>query len=167
MNWGCIPTKSLIKNAELYDAMKNHAKDFGITVEGLSYDFGAIIKRSRKIANRISKSVDYLIRKNEIERVKGFGKLLSKNEIGIFDKEGSQTDIIEADKIILATGASPKLVPPIPVDRESIITSKEAMNLPEQPKSLIVIGAGAIGVEFAYFYHTFGTKVTIIEIRIS
>lgn len=163
LNWGCIPTKSLIKNAELYDAMKNHAKDFGLKVEGLSYDFAAIIKRSRKIANRISKNVDYLIRTNEIERVKGIGKLVSKNEIGIFDSDSNQTDTIEANKIILATGASPKIVPPIPVDRENIITSKEAMNLPEQPESLIVIGAGAIGVEFAYFYHTFGTKVTIIE----
>ena len=103
LNWGCIPTKSLIKNAELYDSIKNHAKDFCISVEGLSYDFEAIIKRSRKIANRISKSVDYLIRKNEVDRVKGFGKLISKNEIGIFDDEGNQTDIIEADKIIIAT----------------------------------------------------------------
>ena len=163
LNWGCIPTKSLLKNAEIYDAMKNHSKDFGITVEGLNYDFKAIIKRSRKIADRISKNVDYLIRKNKIDRIKGFGKFVSKNEIAILDSEGKQTESIQADRIIIATGAHPKTFSSIPVDNENIITSKQAMSLSEQPKSLIVIGAGAIGVEFAYFYNTFGTKVTIIE----
>ncbi len=163
LNWGCIPTKSLLKNAELFDAIKNKSKDFGITVEGLSYDFNTIIKRSRKIADRISKNVDYLIKKNKIDRVKGSGKLVSKNEIAILDESGNRTDIISADKIILATGARPKTFAAIPLDRENIITSKEAMNLANQPESLIIIGAGAIGVEFAYFYNTFGTKVTLIE----
>jgi dihydrolipoamide dehydrogenase len=163
LNWGCIPTKSLLKNAEMYDNILNHSKDFGITVEGVSFDFTKIIRRSRNVSTKITRGVDYLIKKNKIERIKGFGKLKSKTEIEIFDDEGKSIDSITADNIILATGARPKTVPAIPVDRENIITSTEAMILKEQPKEMIIIGAGAIGVEFAYFYNVLGTKVTIIE----
>ncbi len=162
LNWGCIPTKSLLKNAEIYDAMKNHSEDFGISVQGLSFDFGKIIKRSRDISDRITKNVELLIKKNKIDRIRGFGKLVSKNQIDIYDDK-KKTDSITADKIIIATGARPKTFPSIPVDHKNIITSTEAMNLPAQPKDLIVIGAGAIGVEFAYFYNVLGTKVTVIE----
>ncbi|MCL6097806.1 MAG: dihydrolipoyl dehydrogenase [Bacteroidetes bacterium] len=162
LNWGCIPTKSLLKNAEIYDAMKNHSEDFGISVQGLSFDFGKIIKRSRDISDRITKNVELLIKKNKIDRIRGFGKLVSKNQIDIFDGD-KKTESINADKIIIATGARPKIFPSIPVDHKNIVTSTEAMNLPAQPKDLIVIGAGAIGVEFAYFYNVLGTKVTIIE----
>ena len=162
LNWGCIPTKSLLKNAEIYDAMKNHSEDFGISVQGLSFDFGKIIKRSRDISDRITKNVELLIKKNKIDRFRGFGKLVSKNQIDIYDDK-KKTDSITADKIIIATGARPKTFPSIPVDHKNIITSTEAMNLPAQPKDLIVIGAGAIGVEFAYFYNVLGTKVTVIE----
>lgn len=163
LNWGCIPTKSLLKNAEIYDIIKNQSKDFGITIEGLSFDFSKIIKRSRGISDRITKNVEFLIKKNKIDRIRGFGKLVSKNQIEIFDPDGKVIDKVEADKIIIATGARPKILTNIPVDRKKIITSTEAMNLPEQPKELIVIGAGAIGIEFAYFYNVLGTKVTVIE----
>jgi len=163
LNWGCIPTKSLLKNAELYDKIKKQSKDFGISVEGVSFDFGKIIKRSRDISGRITKNVELLIKKNNIERVKGFGKLTGNNNIQVSDAEGNVMDNISADNIIIATGAHTKTIPSIPVDRKNIITSSEAMNLPEQPKELIIIGAGAIGVEFAYFYNTLGTKVTLIE----
>ncbi|NMB83507.1 MAG: FAD-dependent oxidoreductase, partial [Ignavibacteria bacterium] len=163
LNWGCIPTKSLLKNAEIFDMMKNHSSDFGISVQGLSFDFNKIIKRSRDISDRITKNVELLVKKNKVDRIRGFGKLVSKNQIDIFDNEGKKIDSINADKIIIATGARPKSFPSIPVDRKNIITSTEAMILDKQPKDLIVIGAGAIGVEFAYFYSVLGTKVTIIE----
>jgi dihydrolipoamide dehydrogenase len=163
LNWGCIPTKSLLKNAEIYDTMKNHAKDFGIKVDGLSIDFNQVIKRSRDISGRITKNVEMLIKKNGIDRIRGYGKFIDKNKISITDNSGKETETIEADKIIIATGASPRILPNIPVDRKNIITSTEAMSLESQPKELIVIGAGAIGIEFAYFYNALGTKVTVIE----
>ena len=163
LNWGCIPTKSLLKNAEIFDLMKNHSNDFGISVQGLNFDFNKIIKRSRDISDRITKNVELLIKKNKIDRIRGYGKLISQNQIDIFDSDGKKIESISSDKIIIATGSKPKSFPSIPVDRKNIITSTEAMNLPTQPKDLIIIGAGAIGIEFAYFYNVFGTKVTIIE----
>src|SRR3989339_198000 len=163
LNWGCIPTKSLLKNAEIFDLMKNHSNDFGISVQGLSFDFNKIIKRSRDISDRITKNVELLIKKNKIDRIRAYGKLASKNQIDLYDEKGKKTDSITADNIIVATGARPKMIPAIPVDKKNIITSTEAMILPEQPKELIVIGAGAIGIEFAYFYSVLGTKVTVVE----
>jgi dihydrolipoamide dehydrogenase len=163
LNWGCIPTKSLLKNAEIYDLTKNHSGDFGISIQGLSFDFSKIVKRSRDISDRITKNVELLIKKNKVERVRGFGKLISKDTIDVFDTEGKKIDSITADRIIIATGARPKSVSAIHVDHKNIITSTEAMNLSEQPKEFIIIGAGAIGIEFAYFYSVLGTKVTIIE----
>lgn len=163
LNWGCIPTKSLLKNAEVYDMMKNHSGDFGITVEGLNFDFSKIIKRSRNVATKMSRGVDFLMKKNKVDVVKGFGKFISQKQLEILDGEGTKINSITADKIIIATGARPKKIDAIPVDNKNIITSKEAMNLEALPKDLIVIGAGAIGVEFAYFYSVLGTKVTIIE----
>ena len=163
LNWGCIPTKSLLKNAEIYDTVKNHGKDFGITAKELTFDFKKIIQRSRGISDRISKSVEILIKKNKVNRIRGFGKFKSKNELSIFDENGKQIDSITAENIIIATGAQPKEIPSIPMDRKRIITSTEAMILSEQPNEMIIIGAGAIGIEFAYFYSVLGTKVTIIE----
>jgi len=163
LNWGCIPTKALLKSAEVYDLMSNKSKDFGITVEGLEYDFSKIIKRSRNVSKKVTKGVEFLIRKNKIERFKGYGKFVSKNEINVFDDQENITETIIADNIIIATGARPKSISSIPVDRERIITSSEAMNLDKQPDEMIIVGAGAIGVEFAYFYSVFGTKITIIE----
>ncbi|MCF8242347.1 MAG: dihydrolipoyl dehydrogenase [Melioribacteraceae bacterium] len=163
LNWGCIPTKSLLKNAELYDSIKNHGEEFGIKVEGLSYDFSKIIQRSRDVSDKVTKGVEFLMKKNKIERFRGYGKLKSKNEIQILDENDNEIELVKADKIIIATGARPKQVPAIPVDYKNIITSKEAMSLDKMPDELIVIGAGAIGVEFAYFYSVLGAKVTIIE----
>lgn len=163
LNWGCIPTKSLLKNAELYDSIKNHGDDFGITAKELKFDFTKIIKRSRDISSKITSNVEMLVKKNKVDRIRGFGKLSSKNEITVLDENGKETDKITADKIIVATGAGPKEVPSIPIDRKKIITSKEAMVLDELPKRMVVIGAGAIGIEFAYFYSVLGTEVTIVE----
>ncbi|MEW6703008.1 MAG: dihydrolipoyl dehydrogenase [Bacteroidota bacterium] len=163
LNWGCIPTKSLLKNAEIFDLMKNHSNDFGISTQGLNFDFNRIIKRSRDISDRITKNVELLIKKNKVDRIRGYGKLITKSRIDILDNNGKNIDSISANKIIIATGARPKTFSSIPVDNKNIITSTEAMNLPVQPKDLIIIGAGAIGVEFAYFYSVFGTKVTIVE----
>ena len=163
LNWGCIPTKSLLKNAEIYDTIKNHSSDFGIKVQGLEYDFSRIIKRSREIADRMAKNVEILVKKYKVDRVRGFGKFVSSNELEILDNDGKKINSITADKIIIATGARPKVLPSIPVDKKFIITSSEAMVLSEVPKEMIIIGAGAIGVEFAYFYSVLGTKVTIVE----
>ncbi len=163
LNWGCIPTKSLLKNAELYDNLKHHAADFGISYSDLSFDFTKIIARSRDISSKITRNVEMLVKKNKIERIRGFGKLASKNEIEILNGDGSFMEKISAGKIIIATGARPRVLPQIPVDHKQIITSTEAMSLSELPKELVIVGAGAIGVEFAYFYSVLGTKVTIVE----
>lgn len=163
LNWGCIPTKSLLKNAELYDNLKNHGKEFGIYSKELSFNFDEIIKRSRGISEKISKNVEMLVKKNKVDRIRGFGKLTSKNEIEVYDNSGNKIQTITSDNIIIATGARSRTIPQIPVDRKNIITSTEAMILDKLPKELIVIGAGAIGIEFAYFYSVLGTKVTIIE----
>ena len=162
LNWGCIPTKSLLKNAEIYDIIKNKGEDFGIKYQNLSFDFNRIIKRSRDISERISKNVEMLVKKNKIERIRGFGKIVSNNQIDIYN-EDKKVDSISFDNLIIATGARPKTLNNIPVDKKNIITSTETMILPELPKELIVIGAGAIGIEFAYFYSVLGTKVTVIE----
>jgi dihydrolipoamide dehydrogenase len=163
LNWGCIPTKSLLKNAELYDSMKHHAKEFGITCNDLSFDFTAIIKRSRDISAKISQNVELLMKKNKIDRVRGFGMLTDNHTINVSDEKQNTTRTIQAEKIIIAAGASPRIFPQIPVDRKHIITSSEAMTLESLPEELIIIGAGAIGIEFAYFYSVLGSKVTVIE----
>ncbi len=163
LNWGCIPTKSLLKNAEVYDLVANRAKDFGISAENVSFDFEKTIQRSRTVSKKIVKGVEYLFKKNKIDRVNGFGKLNSLKEIEVFDEDGNTIDTVKANRIIIATGARAKSIPAIPVDKEMIITSSEAMNLSEQPEELVIIGAGVIGIEFAYFYATIGTKVTVIE----
>jgi len=163
LNWGCIPTKSLLKNAEIYDNVKNRGNEFGIYAKDISFNFSEIIKRSRDISDRISKNVEILIKKNKVDRIRGYGKLISQHEISIFTNDGKQGETISADNIIIATGARPKILSNIPVDKKNIITSTEAMSLAEQPKELIIIGAGAIGIEFAYFYSVLGTKVTVIE----
>lgn len=163
LNWGCIPTKSLLKNVEIYDNLKNHGDDFGIKAKDLHFDFSRIIKRSRDISERISKNVEILVKKHKVDRIRGFGKLTSKNTIEISDEKGKVTESINAKNIILATGARTRNIPAIPVDKKNIITSTEAMLLDKLPKELIVVGAGAIGIEFAYFYSVLGTKVTIVE----
>jgi len=162
LNWGCIPTKSLLKNVEIIDTLKSHAQDFGIKCKEFEFDLKRIIKRSREISDRITKNVEFLVKKNKVDRIKGHGKLISKNQIDIYENE-KEIDSINADKIIIATGARPKVVDSIPVDKKNIITYFEALVLDELPEELIVIGAGAIGIEFAYFYSVLGSKVTVIE----
>ena len=160
LNWGCIPTKALLKNAEIYNQFK-HAEQFGISYSNLKVDFKKVIERSRKVALLNSKGVEYLMKKNKIEHISGFGKLKSKGTIEI-SKDGKVTEEIKSKHTIISTGARPRTIPGITVDGKKVITSSEAMTLQSIPKSMIIIGAGAIGIEFAYFYNAFGTKVTIV-----
>lgn len=161
LNWGCIPTKALLKNAELYDHFK-HAEDFGISYSNLKFDFAKIIKRSRDVAAINSRGIEYLLKKNKVEHISGFGKLAGKGKIEV-SKGGKPVETVSAKHIIIATGARARSIPNVILDGKQVITSTEAMNLPKLPKSMVIIGAGAIGVEFAYFYNAFGTKVTLIE----
>jgi dihydrolipoamide dehydrogenase len=161
LNWGCIPSKALLKSAELYNSFKK-SHEFGITHTGLAYDFSKIIARSRGVADRVSKGVEYLMRKNKIDVVSGTAKLTGRTSIEV-TKENKVTDSIKTKNVVIATGGRPRSLPGAAIDRKKIITSSEAMSLPQQPQSMIIIGGGAIGVEFAYFYNSFGTKVTIIE----
>jgi dihydrolipoamide dehydrogenase len=161
LNWGCIPSKALLKSAELYQTFKK-AEEFGFSYKDLKFDFPKIIKRSRDVADRVSKGVEYLMKKNKIEVIPGTARLVSKNAIEV-SKDGKTTDTIKTKFTIIATGGRPRTIPGVTIDRKKIITSTEAMTLPELPKSLLVIGGGAIGIEFAYFYNSFGTKVTVVE----
>ncbi len=161
LNWGCIPTKALLKNAEILNYVKSSDK-YGIHVENITFDFYHNIQRSRDVANRLSKGVDFLLKKNNILYINGFGKLKSKNIIKV-NKRGKYEDIY-GDHIIISTGAKPKKFLGIKPDGKKIITSKEALELKKVPKNIIIIGSGAIGVEFAHYFNTFGSKVHIIEI---
>ncbi len=160
LNWGCIPTKALLKSAQVYEYIK-HAKDFGIEASGQP-QFDAIIKRSRGVADKMSKGVQFLMKKNKIDVVMGFGKLKAKGQIEVTKADGT-TQLVEGKHIVIATGARSRQLPSMPIDGKKIIGYREAMVLPQQPKSMIVVGSGAIGVEFGYFYNSLGTKVTIVE----
>ena len=160
LNWGCIPTKALLKSAQVYEDIK-HAKDFGIEATGKP-DFAAVIKRSRGVADKMSRGVQFLMKKNKIEVIMGFGKLKAKGQVEVMAADGSKKTV-EAKHIILATGGRSRELPALKQDGKKIIGYREAMNLPSQPKSMIVVGSGAIGVEFGYFYNSMGTKVTIVE----
>jgi len=160
LNWGCIPTKALLKSAQVFEYIK-HAKDYGIEASGQA-DFAAVVKRSRGVADKMSKGVQFLMKKNKIDVIMGFGKLKAKNQIEVKSTDG-KTQIVEAKHIILATGGRSRELPSMKIDGKKIIGYREAMVLPQQPKSMIVVGSGAIGVEFGYFYNALGTKVTIVE----
>ncbi len=161
LNWGCIPTKALLRSAELYSIFKR-SSEFGITHTGLGFDFSKIIARSRGISERISKGVEYLMKKNKIDIVKGTAKLTGNYSLEV-SNGGETAKSIKAKNIILATGGRPRTIPGVVIDRKKIISSTEAMTLAEQPKTMLILGGGAIGIEFAYFYNTFGTKVTVVE----
>ncbi|GAB4382033.1 MAG: dihydrolipoyl dehydrogenase [Salibacteraceae bacterium] len=161
LNWGCIPTKALLKSAQVFDYL-NHASDYGISVAKPKADFGAMIKRSREVAGGMSKGVEFLMKKNKIEVINGTGKLKSANALEVTDKDGKTTEV-KAKNIIVATGARSRELPHIKQDGKRVIGYREAMTLSEQPKKMVVIGSGAIGSEFAYFYHTIGTEVVLIE----
>jgi len=160
LNWGCIPTKALLKSAQVYEYLK-HSSDYGITVKEFSHDFEAVVKRSRGVANNMSKGIEFLMKKNKITVVKGHAKLAGGKKVEV-DLDGKK-EIHEADHIILATGARSRELPNIKIDGKKVMGYREAMVMPEQPKSMLVIGSGAIGMEFAYFYNTMGTKVTVVE----
>lgn len=162
LNWGCIPTKALLKNAE-YMHFLQHSKDFGIAIEKFQINFPQVIKRSRDVADRMSNGVAFLFKKYKVQHIQGFGVVKSPAQVDVLDESGTVTDRIETKHIIVATGARPRVIPGIEVDRHRILTSKEALLLEEIPESIIIMGAGAIGVEFAYYFNAFGSQVTIIE----
>jgi dihydrolipoamide dehydrogenase len=161
LNWGCIPTKALLKSANVFEYIQ-HASDYGITTENSKADFPSIIKRSRDVADGMSKGVQFLMKKNKIEVIMGSGKLLPGKKVEVTDSKGS-TKTISAAHIIIATGARSRNLPSLTQDGERIIGYRQAMALAKQPKSMVVVGSGAIGVEFAYFYNAIGTKVTVVE----
>lgn len=161
LNWGCIPTKALLKSAQVYDYLK-HVDEYGLKAEAIDKDFEAVIKRSRNVAEGMSKGVQFLMKKNKIDVIDGFGKIKTGKKVDVTDSDGKVTEF-SADHIIIATGARSRELPNLPQDGKKVIGYRQAMTLPKQPKKLIVVGSGAIGVEFAHFYNSMGTEVTIVE----
>lgn len=161
LNWGCIPTKALLKSASVFEYL-NHASDFGINIKDASVDFPAIVQRSRNVAGGMSKGVEFLMKKNKIDVIYGYGKITSKNTIEVENDKKEKTTY-QAKNIIIATGGRANSLPSLPIDGEKVIEYRKAMSLEKQPKSMVVIGSGAIGSEFAYFYQSIGTQVTIVE----
>jgi len=162
LNWGCIPTKSLLKSAQVFEYL-NHASDYGISIGGeAKADFSAMIARSRTVADGMSKGIQFLFKKNNITHIKGTGRLTGGNKVEVEDQEGNKKTY-SAKNIILATGARSKELPGIKQDGRKIIGYREAMTLPEKPQSMVIVGSGAIGSEFAYFYQTIGTEVTLVS----
>ncbi len=163
LNWGCIPTKALLKSAEMFNHMK-HSADFGLRAEGLSFDFPAVIKRSRQVVDKMTKGVQFLLKKNKVDLLQGHGRIEPGNFVVVADKNGQETSY-QYKSCIIATGARARTLPNLPVDGERVITYKQALALEAQPQKMLVVGAGAIGIEFAYFYSSFGTEVTVVEVR--
>ena len=161
LNWGCIPTKALLKSASVYESF-SHAADYGLSASDIKVDFPAVVKRSRGVADKMSKGVQFLMKKNKIDVIMGMGKLNAKKEVEVTGADGKVT-VYQAKHTILATGARARQLPNLPIDGKKVIGYREAMVLPTMPKTMIVVGSGAIGVEFAYFYNSMGTKVTIVE----
>jgi dihydrolipoamide dehydrogenase len=161
LNWGCIPTKALLKSAQVYDYLK-HVDQYGLKAESIDKDFTAVVTRSRNIANGMSKGVQFLMKKNKIDIIDGFGKVNTGKKVAVTSNDGTVTEY-SADHIIIATGARSRELPNLPQDGEKVIGYRKAMTLASQPSSMIVVGSGAIGVEFAHFYNAMGTKVTIVE----
>ncbi|WP_339663495.1 dihydrolipoyl dehydrogenase, partial [uncultured Polaribacter sp.] len=161
LNWGCIPTKALLKSAQVYDYLK-HVDQYGLKAEAIDKDFDAVIKRSRGVAEGMSKGVAFLMKKNKIDIINGFGKIKTGKKVDVTATDGTVTEY-SADNIIIATGARSRELPNLPQDGKKVIGYRQAMTLPSQPKSMIVVGSGAIGVEFAHFYNSMGTDVTIVE----
>ncbi len=161
LNWGCIPTKALLKSAQVFDYLK-HASDYGLKVSEFDKDFPAVVQRSRGVAEGMSKGVQFLMKKNKIDVIEGFGKLKPGKKLDVTDKDNKVTEY-SADHIIIATGARSRELPNLPQDGVKVIGYRQAMTLPTQPKSMIIVGSGAIGVEFAHFYNSMGTEVTIVE----
>ena len=161
LNWGCIPTKALIKSAQVFEYLQ-HAEDYGLTVKEYGKDFNAVVNRSRSVAETMSKGVQFLMKKNKIDVILGYGTLLSGKRVHVKAEDGSEQEL-SAQHIIIATGARSRELPSLPQDGKKVVGYRQAMTLEKQPKKLIVVGSGAIGVEFAYFYNAMGTEVTLIE----
>lgn len=161
LNWGCIPTKALLKSAQVFEYLK-HAEDYGLNAKKVEHDFGAVVKRSRGVAEGMSKGVQFLMKKNKIEVLKGYGKVQPGKKVLVKGEHGDTAEYT-ADHIIIATGARSRELPSLPQDGKKVIGYREAMSLETQPKKMIVVGSGAIGVEFAYFYNSMGTEVTVVE----
>ena len=163
LNWGCIPSKALLRNAEALDIIRR-ADEFGVSVGEISYDYGKAIDRSRDVVRRLTSGVGYLLRKNGVQRFDGRGVLQGDGAILVQDADGGEAQALSADNIIIATGARSRRIPNIPVDGETVLTSREAIVLREVPESIVIVGGGAIGVEFAEVYHSYGAEVTIVEL---
>jgi len=161
LNWGCIPTKALLKSAQVFDYLK-HVDEYGLKAEAIDKDFNAVIRRSRNVADGMSKGVQFLMKKNKIDIIDGHGKIRPNKKVEVTAADGTVSEY-SAENIIIATGARSRELPNLPQDGKKVIGYRKAMTLPEQPKSMIVVGSGAIGVEFAHFYNTMGTDVTIVE----
>jgi dihydrolipoamide dehydrogenase len=161
-NWGCIPTKALLRNAEVYETFKVAPKEWGITYDNLKVDFSKVISRSRGVSDRNVKGIEYLVKKNKIDLINGNGVFTGKNSIEVTDSEGKKRTVT-ANKIVIATGARARMLPGLKPDGKRILSATEAMIMDHIPESMIIVGSGAIGIEFAYFYHTFGTKITVVE----
>ncbi|MCK5441388.1 MAG: dihydrolipoyl dehydrogenase, partial [Maribacter sp.] len=161
LNWGCIPTKALLKSAQVFEYLQ-HAGDYGLKADGVDKDFDAVVKRSRNVADGMSKGVQFLMKKNKIEVINGYGTLKTGKKLSVKDADGNETEY-SANHIIIATGARSRELPSLPQDGKKIIGYREAMTLDHQPKKMIVVGSGAIGIEFAYFYNAMGTEVTVVE----
>jgi len=161
LNWGCIPTKALLKSAETYALLK-HIDEFGLKADNTSFDFTKIIQRSRKVAELNSKGVEFLMKKNKIDVFNGRGKIKNRSSIEVSARDGKKSSV-SCKNIIIATGGRPRTIPGVEIDGHTVIEYRKAMSLESQPKSMIIIGAGAIGIEFAYFYNELGTRITVIE----
>ncbi|MGB1874354.1 MAG: dihydrolipoyl dehydrogenase [Akkermansiaceae bacterium] len=164
LNWGCIPTKALLKNAELYQTLTKKADTFGISFENLSYDWSKVVGRSRQVSDRLAGGIEFLFKKNKVDYIRGFGAVVDSNHVEVTAEDDSK-QLLETAHILITTGCKSRELPPLPFNGKSVISSKEAMVLENQPESMVIIGAGAIGVEFAYVYNAYGTKVTIVEMQ--
>jgi dihydrolipoamide dehydrogenase len=164
LNWGCIPTKALLKSANVFDYL-NHAEDYGITVKDAKADFGKIIKRSRDVADGMSKGVQFLMKKNKIDVLNGTGKIIAGKKVEVTDAKGKKETYAAGKGVIISTGARSRQLPNLPQDGKNIIGYRAAMTLEKQPKKMVVVGSGAIGIEFAYFYNSLGTDVTVVEFQ--
>lgn len=162
LNWGCIPTKALLKNAELYHTLSHRADEFGLKVEGLSYDWSKVVGRSRKVSDKLCGGIEFLFKKNKVDYIRGTAAIPAAGKVEVTDKDGKKT-IYETAKTLIATGAKSRPMPGLPFNGKTVISSREALTLEKQPKEILIVGAGAIGIEFAYFFNAYGTKVTVVE----
>ena len=162
LNWGCIPTKALLKSAETFDTLK-HAKDFGLSADNVGVDFAAVIKRSRDVASGMSKGIDFLLKKNKVTVLSGTAAFVDAHTVAVTKADGTVTNVT-ADHVIIATGHKPRTFPHLPVDGKQVVNYRHLLGTTVQPKSMLMIGAGAIGMEFGYFFAVLGTQVTVVEV---